>query len=377
MIDAQRFIAHRVANISGSGIRRIFDLAATLKDPIDFSMGQPDFPVPEPIKAAAVRAVLGNHNGYTVTFGLPALRERISRQLAAEFGHDPGQADWSVFVTSGVSGGLMLAMLALLDPGEEVIIPDPYFVSYPHLVTLAGGTPVPVDTAPNYVFDPGKIDEAVSPRTKAIMLASPSNPTGVVYSADEVRGVCAAARRHNLLIISDEIYNVLCFDGPATSPARFAPERTIILRGFGKTYGATGWRMGFAAGPSKIIMEMGKLQQYTFVCAPHPLQEACITALDVDMSDMVATYRRKRDLGLGILRRRFEVAAPGGGFYFFCRAPERYRNATAFVEAAIARNVLTVPGSAFSRHDTHFRISYAVADDKLRAGCEILCELAG
>lgn len=376
-MDPRHFVAERIANLSGSGIRRIFDLAATLKDPIDFSMGQPDFPVPEPIKAAAARAIAEDRNGYTVTYGLPALRERIRRQLQSEFGWDPQDPQYAAFVTCGVSGGLMLAMLACLNPGDEIIIPDPYFVSYPHLAMLAGGRAVPVDTAPSYAYDPQRLAQAVTPRTRAILLASPSNPTGVLYRPEQVQAVCAFAKQHDLLILSDEIYQMLCFDGAATSPATYAPERTIVLRGFGKSYGATGWRLGYAAGPSAVVNEMAKVQQYTFVCAPHPLQQACLAAFDVDMSAVVAAYRKKRDLGVSIMRERFELASPGGGFFYYCRAPRKFASGTAFVEAAIQRNVLTVPGAAFSAHDTHFRISYAVPDEKLRAGCEILCELAG
>jgi len=375
-MDPSRFIAKRSAAIAKSGIRRIFDLAATLRDPIDFSMGQPDFPVPEPIKAAAAEAILADRNGYTVTHGLPELRARIRQKLHAEFGWEPADPAWSTLVTSGVSGGLMVAMLACLNPGEEVIIPDPYFVSYPHIASFCGARPVPVDTAPDYVYDVSRLEHVVSPRTRLLLLASPSNPTGVVYSAEQVKAVTDWARQHDLLIVSDEIYQALSFDGPPTSPARFAPERTVVLRGFGKSYGATGWRMGYAAGPAPIIDEMAKVQQYTFVCAPHPLQQACIRAFDVDMSSVVAAYRQKRDLGLSILRECFELASPSGGFFYYCRAPERYGSGTAFVDAAIARNVLTVPGCAFSARDTHFRISYAVPDAKLRAGCEILCELA-
>jgi aspartate/methionine/tyrosine aminotransferase len=198
-----------------------------------------------------------------------------------------------------------------------------------------------------------------------------------VYSADQIRNVCEIARRRDLLIVSDEIYNQLSFDGPAASPVTYAPERTILLRGFGKSYGMTGWRMAFAAGPSEIIAEMAKLQQYTFVCAPHPFQRACVEALGTDMSAQVQAYRRKRDMTAEVLARKFEFARPAGGFYFFPQVPAGFANGTAFVEAAIQRNVLTVPGSAFSGRDTHFRISYAVPDDKLLRGCRILCELAG
>lgn len=375
-MNPRKFVADRIAALSGSGIRRIFDLAATLKDPIDFSMGQPDFPTPAPVKEAAIRAIHEDRNGYTVTHGLAELRDKIKAALEREFGWNPADPARTVFATCGVSGGLTLVMMACLNGGDEVLIPDPYFVSYPHLVSLAGGVPVPVDTAPTYTYARERLEAARTPRTKAVLVNSPSNPTGVVYSAAEIEAVCAFAREHDLLIISDEIYNLLSFDGPPASPARYAPERTILLRGFGKSYGMTGWRMGFAAGPAEIVGEMAKLQQYTFVCAPQPFQRACVTALDTDVSDAVAAYARKRDLARKIMSSRFEFPTPAGGFFLYGRAPQGYASGTAFVEAAIARNVLTVPGSAFSRHDTHFRISYAVPNDKLERGCQVLCDLA-
>jgi aspartate aminotransferase/aminotransferase len=375
-MDASKFIAERIAAMKTSGIRRIFDLAATLKDPIDFSMGQPDFPVPEPVKATAVAGIGENRNGYVVTYGIPELRNKITAGLQAEFGWKEPRPDWTTLVTSGVSGGINLFMLAVLNPGDEVILPDPCFVSYGHVVRLAGGVPVFVDTSPNFVLDPAKVEKAITPRTKAIMLNSPSNPTGVVYPRECVEGLCALAERRNLLLLSDEIYNKLAFDGRPSSPVDFAPHRTILLRGFGKSYGMTGWRMGYAAGPTPILTEMAKVQQYTFVCTPQPFQRACITALDLDVSDVVVAYRHKRDLARSILASRFDFPVPGGGFFIYCLTPKKYPNATAFVEAAITRNVLVVPGSAFSNSDTHFRISFAVSNEKLERGCRILCELA-
>ncbi len=370
-MNAEKFVAQRMSMMSGSGIRRIFDLAATMKNPIDFSMGQPDFPVPQAAKDAAVKAVGENRNGYTVTHGIPDLRNKVTESLKAEFDWDP-----AVFITCGVSGGLTLAMLACVNPGDEVIIPDPYFVSYPHLIGLAGGKAVPVDTQPDFAYDAERIEKLITPKTRAILVNSPSNPCGVVYPAEQVEKVCALAEKHDLLIISDEIYNLLSFDGEPASPVTYAPERTVLLRGFGKSYGMTGWRMGVAAGPAAIISEMAKLQQYTFVCAPHPFQYGGLAALDTDMSDVFDSYRVKRDLGAKILSECFEFPTPAGGFFFYCKAPAGFDSGTAFVEAAIKQNVLTVPGSAFSRHDTHFRISYAVPNDKLEQGCEILCQVA-
>lgn len=372
MKSIDSFVADRIAGISTSGIRRIFDLAATLENPIDFSMGQPDFPVPDATKAAAHAAIDADQNGYTVTYGLVELRDKIKASLAKEFDWDP-----TVFATCGVSGGLNLAMIAICNPGDEILIPDPYFVSYPMHVELAGGKVVPVDTAPGFEMTADLVEAALTPKSKAILLNSPSNPTGVIYSDENVKAICELARRKDLLIISDEIYNLLSFDSSPASPVTYAPERTILLRGFGKSYGMTGWRMGFAAGSEEIISQMAKVQQYTFVCAPQPFQRACIAALDEDMSRVLADYRIKRDTSLKIMSERFECARPGGGFFLYCKPPSKFKTGTEFVEAAIKKNVLVVPGQAFSKHDTHFRISYAVPDSKLVEGCQILHELAG
>jgi aspartate aminotransferase/aminotransferase len=185
------------------------------------------------------------------------------------------------------------------------------------------------------------------------------------------------AREHDLLIISDEIYEPFLYDVPRglPSPAKFY-ERTIILRGFSKSHAMTGWRLGVAAGPAEVISQMTKLQQYTFVCAPSPFQHAALKAMDVPMTDAVAAYRRKRDAVFQRLSRKFEVVKPEGAFYIFPRAPAG-TSATAFVEKAIGKNVLVIPGSVFSERDTHFRISYATTDEKIAAGCDVLCTLAG
>ncbi|MEE9296379.1 MAG: aminotransferase class I/II-fold pyridoxal phosphate-dependent enzyme [Phycisphaerae bacterium] len=370
-MSGEKFLAERITTIGSSGIRKVFDLAASMKNPIDLSMGQPDFAVPEPVKQAAIDAIRDDHNGYTVTHGLPALRERIARELG-----DKRQWSPEVIVTCGVSGGLVLALTACLNPQDEVIFADPYFVSYKYLVNLSGGRAVPVDIYGDFRLDRDAFAAAITPRTKMILLNSPANPTGVVHTADEIRPIAELAREHDLLLVTDEIYEMLSYDGAAASPVSFAPERTLLLGGFGKSYGMTGWRMGYAAGPSAVIREMAKLQQFTFVCAPHMAQIACIVAMDTDMSEQVGVYRRKRDLAVSELESSFEFATPSGGFYVFCKAPAGYASGTAFVEEAIRNNVLVVPGSAFSGKDTHFRISYAVPDERLKRGCEILRNLA-
>jgi aspartate/methionine/tyrosine aminotransferase len=365
------FLSERVRNMGPSGIRRIFDLGASLKDPIDLSIGQPDFQVPEAVKRAMVRAIETGRTGYTNTRGIAELREAIHARLLEEL-----QWDVPCFVTSGVSGGLMLACLACLNPGDEVLLADPYFVSYPHLVRLAGAVPVMVSTYGDFQLHPERFAAAITPKTRMILIASPGNPTGVVYRRDDIEALAALARKHDLLIVSDEIYESLVYDGPSPTPVRFAPERTILLRGFGKSHALTGLRIAYAAGPEHIINEMSKLQQYTFVCAPHPAQHGAIAALNTDMSRQVAEYRGKRDFVCSELEGVLEFVRPSGGFYVFPRVPKQYGSASEFVAAAIKKNLLIIPGEVFSATDTHVRISYAASDDKLRRGCEILRELA-
>lgn len=370
-MTGQQFVAQHIRAIGSSGIRRIFDLGATMKNPINLSIGQPDYHVPANVKEAMIRAIRGDETGYTLTRGLPELRERISGALEDEF-------DWrpDLFITSGVSGGLLLALMACISPGDEVLLADPYFVSYKHLISLVGGTPVLVDLYDDFQLHPERFAAAVTDKTKLVLIGSPGNPTGVVFHEEDIRRVCELARKHDLLVVSDEIYCTLAYDGASPSPVRFVPERTLLLRGFSKSHAMTGLRIGFAAGPSDVINQMAKLQQFTFVCAPHPVQRGAITAMDTDMSEQVSLYRAKRDLVCSELEGVFDFTRPCGGFYIFPKAPAGFPSATAFVDEAIGRNVLIIAGEVFSERDTHFRISYAAPDDKIREGCAILRSLA-
>jgi len=372
----EEYISARALGVDASGIRKVFDLAAKMKDPINFSIGQPDFDVPQPCKQAAIEAIQSGHNRYTQTQGTASLRSRLRQQLTVELGRDPGE----VLITSGVTGGLVLAILALINPGDEAIFADPYFVMYKHLLTLAGGKPVSVDTYPDFALHPERIEQAITPRTKLLVLNSPSNPTGAVMSDDQVRAAVDIARRHDLLLLSDEIYEPFVYDtapgqtGRLASPAR-SYEKTILLRGFSKSHAMTGWRLGYAAGPAAIISQMTKLQQYTFVCAPSPLQVAAEVALDVSMETARQEYARKRDLVYEGLRHKFQIVKPRGAFYIFPQAP-RGMTGSEFAAKAIENNVLIIPGNVFSDRDTHFRISYATTDQKIVQGCEVLCRLA-
>lgn len=357
-------LADRMVQFDSSGIRRIFDLAATMTAPINLSIGQPNFDVPAEIQQAAVDAIHSRKNGYSVTQGIPALLEKLQARVDAEF---PG-GDRRVLITSGTSGGLVLAALALVNPGDEVIVFDPCFVMYPSLAALAAGKCVFVDTYPDFRIDLEKVKAAITPRTKLVLFNSPANPTGYVASEAEIRGLAELCSERNIPLLSDEIYRAFCHE-PFISPAKFNPQ-TLVIDGFSKTYGMTGWRLGYAHGPAELIDAMTKLQQYTYVCAPQPLQWGGIAAMDVDMRPHIADYRRKRDLIIQGLAGDYELVAPGGAFYAFPKVP--WGTGQEFVTRAIENQLLIIPGGIFSRRDTHFRISYAAEDAVIERGIEVL-----
>jgi aspartate aminotransferase/aminotransferase len=362
-------LAERMKLIDSSGIRKVFDLAAKLENPINLSIGQPDFDIPQTVKEAGIESIREGFNQYTVTQGIPELRNAVSEYYSSHHGVEFED----IFITSGVSGGLTLAFIALVEPGDEVLLPDPYFVMYKHLTGLFGGTPVFIDTYPDFSLSPEKLEERVTSKTKMLLINSPANPTGKVYSSGELKGIAEFARKHNLLVISDEIYDHFIYDQPHETFAKYY-DKTLLLNGFSKSSAMTGWRVGYAAGPRDVIESMKTLQQYSFVCAPSFAQKAGVAALNLDISEYIANYRGKRDLIYEGLKGHFEVEKPGGAFYIFPQAPGG--DGVKFVEQAIANNVLIIPGNVFSEHNTHFRLSFAAPDDALQKGIEILQKLA-
>ncbi|MEO1497799.1 MAG: aminotransferase class I/II-fold pyridoxal phosphate-dependent enzyme [Planctomycetota bacterium] len=371
-MPAHPWLAERTGRFDSSGIRKVFDLAAKLKDPINLSIGQPDFAVPEALKDAACRAIRDDKNGYSQTQGVGELRDRLQAQIDSDYGH----ADRKVLVTSGTSGALNLAMWALVDPGDEVIMFDPYFVMYPTLTEMVGGVPVVLPTYPDFRIDLDRVAAAITPNTKLILLNSPANPTGVVATTEEVQGLAELAAERGVALLSDEIYRQFCYDAPLVSPTGWN-EQTLVVDGFSKSYGVTGWRIGWIHGPAALIDKMASLQQYTFVCAPHPLQHAAIEAFETDISPLVRSYAERRDhVVAGLRDTGYDVAAPGGAFYVYPKTPVGYASATEFVREAIEHEMLVIPGSIFSGQDTHFRISYAASMETIDRGLEVFRRLA-
>ncbi|MGF1581255.1 MAG: pyridoxal phosphate-dependent aminotransferase [Gemmataceae bacterium] len=364
-----KWIAERTHEIEVSGIRKVFELSKSLQNPVNLSIGQPDFDVPEPVKQAAHAAIDAGHNGYTVTQGIPQLRAKIQTHVRERYRHE----DREVFITSGTSGGLALALFCCVNPGDEVITFDPYFVMYPHFIKLAGGTPVYIDTHPDFRIDVGKVEAAITSKTKAIIVNSPANPTGQLFDQETLRQLALLAKERDVLLLSDEVYRVFCYDGEFISPAEYN-EDVLVVDGFSKAYGMTGWRLGFAHGPKAIVDEMAKMQQFTYVCAPSIVQHAGVAAWDFDTSEIVATYQQKRDRLYEGVKNAFEVVKPEGAFYLYAKAP--FGTGSDFVAEAIRNNLLIIPGSVFSQHDTHFRVSYAAPDETIDKGIEILNRLA-
>ena len=363
------FIASRMSRIDASGIRKVFALAANMKNPINLSIGQPDYDVDDAVKQEAIAQIQAGFNKYTQTWGVAELREACSAYYERRFGV-PLE---NVMITSGVSGGLLLALMAIVDEGDEVLCADPYFVMYKHLVELLGGVSVSVDTYPDFRLKAEALEAAITEKTKAVILNSPSNPTGVTLAKEDLAALAAVAKKHNLLVISDEIYEQLQYDSkPATMAGQY--DNVIVLNGFSKMAAMTGWRVGFAAGPEDIIQHMNTLQQYSFVCAPSFAQRAAVVALEQDMTAKIEAYRRKRDIIYEGLKGAFNVVKPTGAFYIFPEAPGG--DGDAFVAKAIENNVLIIPGSVFSEGKTHFRISFAAADQVLEQGIEVLNRLA-
>lgn len=363
-------LADRIHLLQPSGIRKFFELGQSMKDPIDLSIGQPDFDVPEIVKDAAIAAIQGGKNRYTVTQGIEPLRKALKERYARRF---KGVEDEDVIVTSGVGGALLLSFFALLNPGDEVLIPDPYFVMYRHLASLVGAKAVTFDTYPDFRVTAARIAPSITPKTRALVINSPSNPTGATLSEHDAREIAALAEKHGLVIISDEIYEDFVYEGRHASCREFT-RHCLVLSGASKSMGMPGWRMGWMLGPREFIERCYIVQQFTFVCAPSMAQHGVLAGLNLGFRAHLDDYRRKRDIICDGLSPRYELKKPAGAFYAFPKLPAGV-DPDRFIQDCIARELLVVPGGACSQRNTHIRISYAAPDEKLHAAVRILNNL--
>ena len=374
-IDSAKYLSKRVAGLKPSGIRKFFDIAATMKDVISLGIGEPDFTTPEPILHAGIRSLQNGETHYTSNWGKLELRQAIADNLKKLYGvsYDPEN---EVITTVGVSEALYLTMVAILDPGDEVIIPTPCFVSYQAEVLLAGGIPVeiPSKIENDFQLDPNEIRDAITPRTKAIFVGYPSNPTGAVAERETLLEVAKIAEQNDLLIISDEIYDRLVYGFehvcvPALGES--IKRRTILLGGFSKDYAMTGWRIGYACGPADLIKGLVRIHQYTIMSAPTTAQDAALEALKSGnqyVEEMVMEYDRRRKLLVnGFNRLGLQTFEPRGAFYAFPNIRASGMNDETFAETLLKEEgVAVVPGNAFGPGGDGFvRACYATAYEKI------------
>jgi aspartate aminotransferase/aminotransferase len=359
--------ARRMEVLESSGIRRFFELSKKMKNPINLSLGQAHFGVPAQARDAAIEAIKKGENGYSMTAGIDGLLETVRASIRAE-GIEPE----AVMAISGAEGGLLTSMLALADESNQVLLTDPCFATYGHLVKLANSKIHKIDTYPDFRLTPRRLRKACTPETKILLFNSPVNPTGVAYTAKEIEALAKTAKELGLQVISDEVYDKFCYDFEHTSFAKYDPT-AVVIRAFSKTWGVAGWRIGYAFGPESIISNMIMLQQFTFICAPKPFQYAAAKAFNIDMSAMIDEYRAKRDMVYDGLKAGFELRRPEGAFYAFCR-PKNIDCET-FIKRCLKNEILVVPGSAFGAKNSHFRVSFATDDETLKRGIDLLLKI--
>ena len=383
-MNYQQYLNSRISAVPPSGIRRFFDLASSRKDAISLGVGEPDFKTPYLIRDAAINSLVDGETQYTANRGLLELREEISCYLSERY-HLSYRADSQILVTIGASEAIDLALRALISDGNEVLIPDPSYVSYAPGVIFAGGIPVPVRTCQEDEFrlKASELEKAVTPSTKLLILPYPNNPTGAIMEEADLTEIADFVRKHDLLVISDEIYSELIYDGHVhVSFAAVSDmyERTITINGFSKAFAMTGWRVGYACGPEEIISVMNKIHQYAIMCAPRQGQVAAAAALRMGRENnyesvlmMRESYDRRRRLMVNAFREMgLDCFEPYGAFYVFPSIQRTGLSSEDFCSRLLQeKDVAAVPGTAFGLSgEGHIRCCYATAVDKINIALE-------
>lgn len=370
-----QYLSKKVQELKPSGIRRFFDLAVTMEGVISLGVGEPDFVTPWSIREASIQSIEAGFTSYTGNAGLLELRQEISSYLHRSFGVEYSP-EKEIIVTVGGSQAIDLAIRAIIDPGDEVIIVEPTFVAYGPIVSLAGGVPIPVHTKQENEFklQPEEIEKVVTDRTKAIIICSPNNPTGTMLKKEELEAIAKIVEKHDLLVISDEIYAELSYEDKFTSfssiPGMF--ERTILVSGFSKGFAMTGWRLGYSAAPKVISEAMLKIHQFTMMCASTMAQYGAIEALRNGFSDveyMRKSYRQRRNFIVSSFQEiGLSCHVPGGAFYAFPSIKETGLSSEEFAHRLLMEEkVAVVPGNVFGDSGEGFiRCSYASSLEQLQ-----------
>lgn len=364
-------LSKRLESFDSSKIRAAFELAEAIPNQIDLSIGFPEGKTPRYVKRAAIAAIRNDQTYYTPSGGLPELRRAAARKFAAENGIDADAE--RVSVTPGLTTAILLCYLALLDPGDEVLLPDPYFPPYRDLALMTGAKLKMIDTAPAFQLTAELIEPLLTPKSKLLVINSPNNPTGAIYPKNELLKIAQLAKKHDLIIISDEIYEYFVYDGRHFSIGS-AYENTLTLNGFSKAYAMTGWRIGYISGPRDIINAIDELQQYIVFSSSSIGQYAALAALRRQPAKLSRRYRAKRDLALKTLSPVFpDIRGAQGAFYLFLKLPSGIDD-VGFVNHLSHRGVLTLPGGAFSKHADYIRVSYGGETKNLKKGLELVRE---
>ena len=376
-------LSSRVQQVPPSPIRRYFDLATTMDDVISLGIGEPDYVTPQPVLSAGSDSLLQGNTSYTSNAGTLELREAVANMLTERYGAPAYDAETEALITVGVSEAMYLAMQALLDPGDEVLVPQPCFVSYTADVILAGGTVVDIPTyaANNFVLTPAQLEKAITPRTKVLLIGYPCNPTGAVMNREELSAIAQVAQKHDLIVISDEIYDRLVYDDHEHVMFAALPgmaERTIHLGGMSKDYAMTGWRIGYATGPAELLSAMGRIHQYLIMSAPSGGQAAALRALtdpsaEAAVQEMVASYgERRRFLVDGLNEIGLDCFEPKGAFYAFPSVHRTGMDEFEFADKLLREErVAVIPGSGFGAGgEGHVRCAYPVEMPKLELALE-------
>ena len=365
-MKAEEFISNRARIVDGSGIRKMSELSKNMIKPINLSVGQPDFDVPNNIIEAMYVAAKEGKNKYPPTQGVNKLRRKILEKKKIK------NSDIDVVITPGTTAAIFIALTTCFNEQDEILIADPYYVQYLEMLKILNIIPRIVDTYPDFKFNLEKIKKYITPKTKGIIINSPNNPTGVLLKNNELEEILQYAKTNNLVVIYDEIYKDFNFSKENLDLTDIY-NNVIVINGFSKTYAMTGWRLGYAIANKVLVERMTRIQAQIYTSASSIIQYGAIEALDTDMTSFIDRYKERHKYVKNNLSKYYNISNSEGGFYFFVEVPKELNmNATEFCKYAITKNLVLIPGKVFSQYDTHFRFSICQDIEELKKAIDIL-----